>query len=110
MTTLEATAPETTAVEQPTQSGIFKVGIAQGRTDLLPEFSGLERCNAGCNTPSAALFIYSAENEAAIGLCGHHYRKNRSVLDAAGLYALIVKEGEESLATLKGERAGYLNT
>lgn len=111
MSTLEATAPETEApVEQPTKSGIFEVGIALGRTDKLPEFSGLWRCDAGCNTPSAALILRTEENTAPLGFCGHHFRKHKAALDVDSLYAIVVKKGEDSLSTVKGSRAGYLDT
>lgn len=107
MTTMVDTKEST---ETKTGEVTFKVGVKVGRHDLLPEFSGLWRCDAGCNTPSAALFLRSEENESPLGFCGHHFRKHKSALDIESLYALKVKEGEESLSTVKGSRAGYLDT
>lgn len=88
----------------------FKVGLTVGRHDLLPEFSGLFRCDAGCNTPSAALFLRAESNTAPLGFCGHHFRRYKGALNVDSLYALKVKEGEESLSKIKGSRAGYLDT
>ena len=104
MTTKEAVKDE--AETTTNKEFVFEVGMKVGKWEILPEFSGLLRCDAGCNTPSAALFLRSEENKSPMGFCGHHFRKYKDTLNTDSLYALKVKKGEESLSPVKGGRAG----